>query len=144
MKIDCFSMKIYEKSWIFMISQCFLGNLGSMKSTPQSYVRSYRRPPLRSRSRAQRIPRSNGQQHNVFHCGTTSTANALPEMRYSEYSHVRSTRRRIRLSSSTLGSAASRSFSWSWDAVWISPYVYVQYSKTDGEHCEDTAGNAVP
>ena len=43
MKSDGFSMKINEKSWIFVISQCFLGNLGSMKSTPQSYVRAYYR-----------------------------------------------------------------------------------------------------
>ncbi len=29
------SMKIYEKSWIFMISQSFLGNLGWIWCTPQ-------------------------------------------------------------------------------------------------------------
>ncbi len=34
-------MKIYEKSWNFRISQGFLGNLGSMKSTPPSYVQAY-------------------------------------------------------------------------------------------------------
>ena len=34
-------MKINGKSWNFKISQCFLGNLGSMKSTPQSYVQAY-------------------------------------------------------------------------------------------------------
>ena len=46
-----FSMKICEKLWNFRISQGFLGNLGSMKSTPQSYVQAYseaNRSPLRT------------------------------------------------------------------------------------------------
>ena len=34
-------MKIYEKSWIFVISQRFLGTLGSMKSTPQSSAQAW-------------------------------------------------------------------------------------------------------
>ena len=34
-------MKIYENQWFSMISQGFPGNLGSMKSTPQSYVQAY-------------------------------------------------------------------------------------------------------
>ena len=34
-------MKINGKSWNFRISLCFLGNLGSMKSTPQSCVQAY-------------------------------------------------------------------------------------------------------
>ena len=34
-------MKINGKSWNFIISQGFLGNLGTMKSTPQSYLRGY-------------------------------------------------------------------------------------------------------
>ena len=40
LKTHRFSSKINGKSWIFVISQAFLGNLGSMRSTPQSYVQA--------------------------------------------------------------------------------------------------------
>ena len=41
MKTLRFSSKINGKSWIFVISQGFLGNLGSMKFTPLSYEQVY-------------------------------------------------------------------------------------------------------
>ena len=41
MKIYVFSWKLNEKSLIFMISQGFGGNLGSISTTPQSSVRAY-------------------------------------------------------------------------------------------------------
>ena len=39
-EIHCFSWIFNENSWILMISQGFLGNLRSIKSTPQSYVQA--------------------------------------------------------------------------------------------------------
>merc|ERR1719353_1296839 len=47
LKIHQFPLRFNGKSWIFVISHGFLGNLGSMKSSPSRCVQAYPRGPAR-------------------------------------------------------------------------------------------------